>query len=394
MKSYLFIVLVLLSVGAAAQNVGIGISNAIRAKLEVEGVAGAGATAGLFGTGSSGISFQRNWPTIGFNQYRDVTTPGSQGRYMANGYAAIQYLDPNTGTFVLDNFISGLANSFTFPAVRGITVLNNGNTYVRAATNYSATLVVGRGSAGSDGTVVLGGSAHNSHFNYSMTEDTYTRPGVDEGTVLVNNIPNGKIMIGTTVTRIGINKPGVVPTNTIDIHQPHLEKAFSLTDINNYKWAFSASPFNSLNNGHGVNLDLFYQNDAKARFQFWNGAYFAYSDTRLKKRVQPLRAVLPTLSELQAVSYEMKKNNPDHQRSIGMIAQDVQKVFPEMVRTVAPLDKEGKHTNPSLMMDYSRFGVIAIKALQEQEEQIKSLERRRDLLLKEMEELERILLNK
>jgi hypothetical protein len=388
MKIYIFVMIVITGFSAGAQNVGIGLTNPVRAKLEVEGVAGAGATAGLFGTGNAGISFQRNWPTIGFNQYRDVTTPGSQGRYMANGYAAIQYLDPTTGTFVIDNFSSGLANGFTFTAVRGITVLNNGNTYIQAPTSYAGSLVVGRGNPSSDGTVILAGSAHSSHFNYSLSEDTYIRPGLNEGSVLINNIPNGKIMIGTTSTRIGINKPGVVPTNTIDINQPAGEKAFSLTDVNNYKWAFVAQNTNTLDYGQGITLDLYYQNAGKGRFQFWNGAYAVFSDARLKKNVQPMRAVLPALSGLEAVSYEMKNNNPDHQRTIGMIAQDVQKVFPEMVRSVAPLNKEGKHGAASLVMDYSRFGVIAIKALQEQEEQIKMLERKRDLLIKEMESLE------
>ena len=88
MKFCILIFLAGMASYTSAQNVGVGLSNPTRAKMEVEGVAGAGATAGLFGTGNAGISFQRNWPTIGFNQYRDVTTPGSQGRYMATKKAA------------------------------------------------------------------------------------------------------------------------------------------------------------------------------------------------------------------------------------------------------------------------------------------------------------------
>ena len=84
-----------------SQNVGIGISTPIRAKFEVHGAAGSGATSGIFGGESTGISLQRNWPTIGFNQYRDIVTPGSQGKYMANGFAAIQYFDPTTGAMAL-----------------------------------------------------------------------------------------------------------------------------------------------------------------------------------------------------------------------------------------------------------------------------------------------------
>jgi hypothetical protein len=391
MKYYLFIVAIAVMMGANAQNLGIGTANPLKAKLEVDGVAGAGATVGLFGTGNAGISFQRNWPTVGFNQYRDVTTPGSQGKYMANGYAAIQYIDPTTGSFVLDNFTSGLANNYTFPAVRGITVTNNGNTYIRTLPYYNASLVVGRGNTSSDGTVILGGTGHSSHFNYSLTEDTYIRAGLDNGSVFINNIPNGTIMVGTTTTRIGINNPGVVPGSTIDINQPSGEKAFSLTDIYNYKWAFATNFINTLNYGTGVVLDLYYQNVGRARFQFWNGSYIALSDARLKKNIRSMKPVLPGIDKLEAVYYEMKKNNPDQQRSVGMIAQEVQKVFPQMVRQVAPLDKQGRRTTTSLVMDYSRFGVIAIKALQEQEQQIKSLELKKNALLKELDQLEALL---
>ena len=65
-----------------SQNVGIGISTPTKGRFEVQGVAGTGATVAAFGTESTGLSLQRNWPTIGFNQYRDIVTPGSQGKYM------------------------------------------------------------------------------------------------------------------------------------------------------------------------------------------------------------------------------------------------------------------------------------------------------------------------
>src|SRR5215218_5429898 len=124
-----------------AQNVGIGTNTATRAKLEVVGVAGSGATSGLFGSNSAGISLQRNWPTIGFNQYRDDIAPGSQGKYMSTGFAAIQYMDPNSGIYVFDMFPSGAANTNTPAAVRAITVAPNGNTGIR--TDYlNASLVV------------------------------------------------------------------------------------------------------------------------------------------------------------------------------------------------------------------------------------------------------------
>src|SRR5215203_6113466 len=87
-----------------AQNVGIGTNTPARAKLEVHG--SVGATSAIFGGESSGISLQRNWPGIGFNQYYN-----NGNKYIGNGYAGVQYLDPGTGGFSLDLFPNGSADS-------------------------------------------------------------------------------------------------------------------------------------------------------------------------------------------------------------------------------------------------------------------------------------------
>lgn len=115
-----------ISTAGLCQNVGIGTLTPTRAKLEVNGVAGTGATSAIFGGDGAGISLQRNWPTIGFNQYRDEVTPGSQGKYMANGFAAIQYFDPTSGNMVFDLFPSGAANTFTPAATTGLVLSSSG----------------------------------------------------------------------------------------------------------------------------------------------------------------------------------------------------------------------------------------------------------------------------
>ena len=119
----------------AAQNAGIGTNNPVRAKLEVIGVFTGGATAALFGSNNGGISIQRNWPTIGFNQYRDLITAGSQGKYISNGYAALHTMDPASGVLFFDMFASGTANTSTTAGVRAITMASNGN-YTKPRIRY------------------------------------------------------------------------------------------------------------------------------------------------------------------------------------------------------------------------------------------------------------------
>lgn len=367
-----------------AQNVGIGNTAANNAKLEVEGVVGSGATVGLFGSNANGVSLQRNWPTLGFNQYRDDVAPGSQGKYISNGFAAIQYFDFNTGTYAFDMFPSGTANSFTPAGIRGITIANNGNTSIRTNVN-GATLNIGRGD-GIDGTAVFAGPTYWSHFHYNTGEDTYIRAGVGGGTVFVNKTANSSVLMGTTSTHLGINSPN--PFYTIEVYQPNGQKAFTLVDAYNYRWAMAANFINTLNNGTGVALDFYYNNVGRGRFQYWDGTYIVLSDERVKKDIRDFDPVLDRLKKLNPVRYEMIRNNPQHEKTIGLVAQEVQPHFPELVHKIVDHNRNDKPINDALVMDYSGFSVIAIKALQEQEHQILALQKQKHELLKRLKQLE------
>ena len=131
-------VLVVASLTTIAQNVGIGTNNPAKAKLEVHGVAGSGATSAIFGGDGAGLSFQRNWPTIGFNQYRDATA--GNGKYLSTGYAAIQYFDPGSGTMAFDFFTAGSANFTTDPGRRLLTLYRHGSIGVNTGGSLDASL--------------------------------------------------------------------------------------------------------------------------------------------------------------------------------------------------------------------------------------------------------------
>jgi hypothetical protein len=59
------------------------------------------------------------------------------------------------------------------------------------------------------------------------------------------------------------------------------------------------------------------------------------SDERLKKNIEPLSAAVDRLLKLRGVSFEWK-NPEEHEKrtgtQVGLIAQDVEKVFPQWVR--------------------------------------------------------------
>lgn len=87
-------------------NIGIGTAPTL-SKLEVQS---ANTTTAVFGSNSTGISLQQNWPTIGFNQYRDAA---NVQRYIGNGYAFGNFMDPGTGSMFWHSISTGTANAVT-----------------------------------------------------------------------------------------------------------------------------------------------------------------------------------------------------------------------------------------------------------------------------------------
>lgn len=90
-----------------------------------------------------------------------------------------------------------------------------------------------------------------------------------------------------------------------------------------------------------------------------NGAWVVDSDLSLKKNIDNLSPVLDRISLMRPVSYHYKDQADADSKNLGFIAQEVQLLFPEMVVE----GEDGK-----LGMTYSQAGIIAIKAIQEQQE--------------------------
>jgi hypothetical protein len=106
------------------------------------------------------------------------------------------------------------------------------------------------------------------------------------------------------------------------------------------------------------------------------------SDLKLKKNIKSLDKVLPTLMQLSPVSYEFINQTTDN-RSIGFIAQDIQKYYPQLVHKV-PYEKR----DDIYGIEYMGFSVLAIKAIQEQQQQIESLKSENTQLKQDLKNLE------
>ena len=106
------------------------------------------------------------------------------------------------------------------------------------------------------------------------------------------------------------------------------------------------------------------------------GTITAASDGRLKQNIKPLTNTLSKLDRLRGVSFQWNHlaatsvGNKEGQKAIGMIAQELQKVYPELV--VA--SKNGNQEY--LSIDYGKFTAVLLQAIKEQQKEIEELQKK------------------
>ena len=105
--------------------------------------------------------------------------------------------------------------------------------------------------------------------------------------------------------------------------------------------------------------------------------FYESSDERLKNILNPVKVNLDDLSKLRKVYYLWKDRTED-EIQLGMIAQDVQKLYPELVS----VDKETGY----LSLAYDKLSVLALEA-------IDVLYKEHNKLKKHVDELEKLLIN-
>jgi hypothetical protein len=92
-------------------------------------------------------------------------------------------------------------------------------------------------------------------------------------------------------------------------------------------------------------------------------AWTTRSSRRFKTNIQPLAGALEKIEQLQGVSYERKA---DGKREIGVVAEDVDQVVPEIVsHDPRSLEVQG--------VDYSRLAALLIEAVKSQQSEIQEL---------------------
>ena len=94
------------------------------------------------------------------------------------------------------------------------------------------------------------------------------------------------------------------------------------------------------------------------------GNITAFSDETLKTDINTINNALGTVGKLRGVSYKWKENN---EASIGVIAQEVEQVIPEVVHTSEHNGKEVKS------VDYGKMVGVLIEAIKELKAEVEEL---------------------
>ncbi len=110
--------------------------------------------------------------------------------------------------------------------------------------------------------------------------------------------------------------------------------------------------------GFQYNLDIFGNGNATLR-----GNLTQLSDARFKKGITPLQYSLEKVIQLNGYNYYWTNENTDHSLQTGLLAQEVQKLFPELVK---------ENRDGFLSVNYSGLIPVMIESIKEQQHEIQA----------------------
>ena len=112
-----------------------------------------------------------------------------------------------------------------------------------------------------------------------------------------------------------------------------------------------------------------------------NGDLTLASDARLKSNILSLGATLSKLLKIDGKRYTFKESGKE---SVGVLAQEIQEVFPELVKT----NKEGL-----LSVNYQGLIPVLINAVKEQQQTLETVQKEKADLEARIQKLEAVILN-
>lgn len=305
----------------------------------------------------------------GYTELFDVTHANNRGATMTVNEKPITTAGTEQPT------VTGQAANTEEMHISGI-VINNG---------YNGTTVDNSVSLYSGGTTV--GVDKASGVDWGTTDAYETYGGVDDwGGVSVAQINAGDFGVVLSVTVGGTYSIAKVDYVRVTITYTDVPAAYTnwvsgidYSDGGKYKLSYNSS----------LGTNDFLTIDATGNSVFTGTVtascgVLSCSDIRYKKNIVPIKGALNKIKLLEGVNYYWKKDDfPEKhftdEKQIGLIAQELEKIYPELVQT----DANGYKT-----VDYSHITPILIEAIKEQQAIIEELKNNVDVLSSKIENTE------
>jgi Chaperone of endosialidase len=144
-------------------------------------------------------------------------------------------------------------------------------------------------------------------------------------------------------------------------------------DANTHYWDAAAIPGDA--SDYNAHFSFYYTNSFSTHQifsiqgdgnAFLTGTLFESSDQRLKKNIQRFDNVLPKLNNLNAYTYNWIDSSKSKAQQVGLIAQEIEKEFPQLVNT----DEKGIKS-----VAYANMVPVLLQAIKEQQKEIEELKR-------------------
>lgn len=318
---------------------------------------------------------------VTYSQMQDMTANRLLGRLTTNGDPT--ELTPTQVTAMLDSFTptanglvpasgGGIYNflradgAWVTPTGLGVTINNNADDYLLTGSG-TANTINGESSLRFDGNnLLVGGATNNGRISIKAANNT-SNPS-DNVLYVENSSGSQMLMMKNTGLMVVNNQVGFATgsesTPGISFHND------------------SDTGFYTSQGGNSNTISVAVGGDEKFRFNSV-GDFLAMgdisgfstslsSDTRLKKNIQPLETSLDKVMQLNPVKYEWVEEIGREGEEAGLIAQEVEIIFPELVKDKHNLAMDGEYKT----VDYAKLTVYLLQALKEQQEQINELKER------------------
>ena len=202
-----------------------------------------------------------------------------------------------------------------------------------------------------------GGGAGGITFSQSTTANVRTEWGRfdSSGSLLVGATSNfGSVKL--LVTQPNNNSSFLVNNTTASPTANTIWSNYSAAASTNYLHFYATTSGNTVAN---------FQVLGNGNVQNANNSYGAFSDVSLKDNIVDATSKLDDLMKVQIRNYTLK-NDPDKIKQIGVIAQELETVFPSIVEEIKDRDQDGKLLETTTKsVKYSVFVPMLIKAIQE-----------------------------